>query len=90
MAGTTVRIREETREKLRELVEQTGQQLQDIIANAVDAYQRHQLLHGTNRAYAALRNDEEAWRELQAEREEWDVALADTSAGEPPGDGEQG
>jgi len=36
MPGTT-RIREETREALRELVAETGQKLQDVLAAAVEA-----------------------------------------------------
>jgi hypothetical protein len=77
MPGTTIRIREETREALRELVAETGQKLQDVLAAAVEAYRRQRLLDESNRAYEALRRDPEAWREEQEERRAWDQILAD-------------
>lgn len=84
MPGTTVRIRDETRELLRELAAQTGERLQDLIANAVESYRRNRLLADTNTAYAALRQDEAAWRDLTEERELWEATLGDGLAGEPP------
>jgi hypothetical protein len=77
MPGTTIRIREETREALRELVAETGQKLQDVLAAAVEAYRRQRLLDESNRAFEALRRDPEAWRGEQEERVAWDPTLTD-------------
>jgi predicted transcriptional regulator len=75
MSGTTVRIRDETREALRELERQTGQGPQDLLARAVDQFRRSLILAETNVAYGRLRA--EAPDELGAELRELDGALAD-------------
>lgn len=77
MPGTTVRIKEETREKLRELQRRTGQGPQELLARAVDQFRRSLILAETNVAYGALRADEAAWAEVEGERAEWEGALAD-------------
>jgi predicted transcriptional regulator len=75
MTTTTVRITEEVREALRQLSEQTGESMQKILADAVEAYQRRYLLEMTNAAYAELRSDPEAWQEELQERAEWSITL---------------
>ena len=77
MAGTTVRISQETREALRELARQTNESMQDILARAVEAYRRERFLREVNAAYAALHADVEAWREEEAERAVWEGTIAD-------------
>lgn len=77
MPGTTVRIREETREVLRELERQTGQGPQDLLARALDQFRRSLILAETNTAYDTLRADPVAWAELEAERADWEATLAD-------------
>jgi hypothetical protein len=75
MSGTTVRIREETREALRELEDQTGQGTQELLARAVDQFRRSLILAETNAAYARIRA--ESPEALDAEIREWDAVLAD-------------
>ena len=75
MSGTTIRIREETREVLRELEHQTGQGTQDLLARAVDQFRRSLILAETNVAYARIRA--ESPDEFDAEIREWDAVLAD-------------
>ncbi|MGH3091675.1 MAG: toxin-antitoxin system protein [Gaiellaceae bacterium] len=77
MPGTTVRIRKETREALRELERLTGQGPQDLLARAVDQFRRSLTLAEINLAYGALRADADAWAEAEAERAEWEGTLAD-------------
>ena len=55
MAGTTVRIREDTHETLQELKRQTGEPMPDLVARAVDQFYRSLLIAETNCGYAALR-----------------------------------
>lgn len=76
-AGTTVRIRAETRETLRTLERETGEKMPDLLARAVDQFYRSLLIAETNCGYAALRSDEAAWRDEQEERAELEGALAD-------------
>lgn len=75
MPGTTVRIRQETREILRELEEHTGQGPQDLLAHAVDQFRRSLILAETNVAYGRLHA--EASDELEADVRELDGVLAD-------------
>jgi hypothetical protein len=75
--ATTVRIREETHEALRDLREQTGEAMPDLLARAVDQFYRSLLIAETNIGYAALREDEAAWSADRAELDEWDDTLPD-------------
>lgn len=77
MPGTTVRIRKETRETLRELERETGWRTSELLDRAVEQFRRSMILDLTNAAYGALRADPGSWTELQAERDEWDGTLAD-------------
>jgi hypothetical protein len=51
--------------------------MQAILDRAVEMYRRHHFLEDSNRAFEALRANPAAWEAEQAEREGWDVALAD-------------
>ncbi|HVC88166.1 MAG TPA: hypothetical protein VNC40_12185 [Gaiellaceae bacterium] len=75
MSGTTVRIRAETREALRELEERTGERTQDLLARAVDQFRRSLILAETNVAYGRVRA--ESPEALDAELREWDAVLGD-------------
>lgn len=75
MSGTTVRIRDETREALRELENQTGQGPQDLLARAVDQFRRSLILAETNVAYGRMRA--EAPEEINDELRELDGVLTD-------------
>lgn len=77
MASTTVRVKQETRAALRELVRETNQPIQELVAQAVELYRRQLILERTNTVFGGLRADGEAWAEERAEREAWDAALSD-------------
>ena len=79
--SSTVRIADETHARLRELAASSGRPMQEILAEAVDAYARMRLLEETNAAYAALRADPGGWREELAERQAWEATLADNPEG---------
>jgi len=75
MSSATVRISLATREKLRALADQSGESMNAVLDQAVEAYRRHRFLEQANDAYAALRNDPEAWHEEQTERIIWKTTL---------------
>ena len=79
---TTVRIRPETRETLRELEAETGWRTPDLLARAVDQFRRSLILANTNAAYAALRENADAWAAVEREREEWDATVSDGLEGD--------
>lgn len=78
MPGSTVRIRKETQNILRELATQTGKPMQTILDLAIEEYRRQRFLREANEAYAALRKSPKAWKSELAEREEWDATMADS------------
>lgn len=73
--SATIRITQETRNMLSELVQTTGMSMQAIIERAIELYRRQQMLIALNNAYAALQSDEAAWADLEAERSEWDSTI---------------
>ncbi len=77
MSTTTIRVRTETCDRVREIADTTGLSMQSVIDRALERYRRQQMLSALNEAYAALRKDEAAWSALEAERAEWDVTLVD-------------
>lgn len=74
---TTVRISRKTRDIIQEMAQTSGRSMQDIMEEAIAAYQGRQILEATNAAYAILKDNPGAWRELQEERAKWDAALND-------------
>lgn len=73
----TARISEEARRVLRQLSQESSESMQSVLEKAIEAYRRWRFLQDANRAFAALRRDPKAWKEEQAEREAWDITLAD-------------
>ena len=51
--------------------------MQTVLTEAIDSYRRKKFLAEANAAFAVLRNDPEAWKEEQQEREIWDQANKD-------------
>lgn len=77
MSSVTVRIDDQSRETLRELSGLSGQSMQEVLHQAVEAYRRRVFLEQVNAAYGKLKADPKAWAELQRERDEWDATLGD-------------
>lgn len=77
MSRPAVRISEPSHHLLRELAEQTGQTMLEVLDKALDAYRRKVFFARLNAGYAALRADHEAWAEIEAERKELDATLMD-------------
>lgn len=74
---STVRISEPYHQMLRDLAERERVTLQSMLERIVELYRREDFLERTNRAFAALRADPEAWAREQVERDAWDETLAD-------------
>jgi hypothetical protein len=77
MASDTVRIHPSSHARLKELAEQSGETMADVLAKAIEVYHRKVFLERLNGDFAALRSDSDAWKEELAERESWDATLAD-------------
>src|SRR5947209_8830850 len=77
MPAPTVPISETAHQILKELAEQTGQTMTDLLDKALDAYRRKLFFDQLNAGYAELRADPQAWAQHLAERNQLDATLAD-------------
>ncbi|HHY98538.1 MAG TPA: toxin-antitoxin system protein [Firmicutes bacterium] len=77
MPGTTVRINYETWKALKELATRTGESMQSLLDKAIEEYRTKCFLEEANRAFAALKEDSEAWKAEIEERKAWDIASTD-------------
>ena len=82
MSTSTVRIRPETRDVLRELASQTGHSMPDLLDEAVEALRRRRFLEGLAEDFATLHENPENWRDELEEREAWDSTLRDGLGGD--------
>jgi predicted DNA-binding protein len=81
--STTVRVSEETRRRAAALAKATGRQLQQVIEEAVAAYERDLFWRQLTDGYEALASDPQAWTDVQAERVAESGSLADDLRGDP-------
>lgn len=77
--STTIRVSEETRDRLAALSESTGRPMTRMLDEAVDALERRVFFDRFNRRYDELRRNAEALAEIDAERRLEEGALGDTS-----------
>jgi hypothetical protein len=77
MSAPSIFISEASHRILKELAEQTGQTMMDLLDKALDAYRRKLFFEQLNAGYAELRADPKAWADHLAERKLWDATLMD-------------
>lgn len=77
--STTIRISDETKERIATLASSTGRPMTELLDDAVEALERKLFFDELNARYAELRHDPEAWAEIRAEREAEEGSLEDAS-----------
>lgn len=77
--STTIRVSEETRDRLASLASSTGQPMTRVLDDAVEALERKVFFETFNRRYQELRDDPAAWAEIEHERGIEEGALEDLS-----------
>lgn len=77
--STTIRVSEETRDRLASLADATGRPMTRVLDEAVDALERKVFFDRLNRRYQELRDDPAAWSEIEQERRVEEDALGDLS-----------
>ncbi len=75
--STTLRVSTELHDKIAHLAKARGQRMQDIIDQAIDAWERTMFWEEFNESWARVRRNPEQWAQVQAERAVWDRALKD-------------
>ncbi len=66
--STTVRVSEQTRQRVAALAASTGRQMQVILDEAVAAYERELFWRAFEEGYERLADDPSAWSAIEAER----------------------
>ena len=74
---TTVRIPRTTHERLKAIASETGGQIGDIVARAVEEEERRLFMQRFNEGYARLKGNAEAWAAYKAEMSELEGTLGD-------------
>jgi predicted transcriptional regulator len=77
MPSASIRIDEQALEILRELARSQHRPMQAVLSEAIDSYRRQKFLEEANIAFAALRNNPQAWDEERQEREIWEQSIQD-------------
>ena len=77
--STTIRVSEETRDRLASLATTTGRPMTRVLDDAVEALERKVFFDRFNRRYQELRDDSDAWSEIDQERGAEEGALGDLS-----------
>lgn len=86
MPTSTVRIKPETREHLKQIADDEGLSLTEALAQVVEAARRQRIVDQANAGWAALKADPEAWANYRREVALFEGAIADGLPTEPNGD----
>ncbi len=79
----TMRVDKATRQSVEEIARHAGSSMQEVVAQAVEAYRRQILVDEANVAYARLRADTAASQAFDREHEIWEQALDDGLRDDP-------
>ncbi len=77
--STTIRVSEETRDRLASLATSTGRPMTRVLDDAVEALERKVFFEQLNRRYQDLRDDPATWFAIEEERRVEEGALRDIS-----------
>ena len=72
-----MRVDKTTRQTVEEIARRAGNSMQEVVAQAVEAYRRQIIVDEANFAYARLRADTDASQAFDREHGVWEQALGD-------------
>ena len=78
--STTIRVSEKTRSRFAELAKATGRPMTELLDEAADALERRVFFDRFAARYAELRQESDAWGEIETERTEEANSISDRSA----------
>ena len=78
--STTIRVSQWTRDRFAKLADATGRPMTQLVDEAVDALERRVFFDQLSVGYDALRDDANAWAEVEVERRAESDALRDRSS----------
>lgn len=77
--STTIRVSEKTRDRFAKLATATGKPMISLLEDAADALERQVFFIQFSERYAQLREDRDAWAEIEQERRSESSAMRDSS-----------
>jgi predicted transcriptional regulator len=77
--STTIRVSQATRDRFARLAATTGRPMTELVDQAADALERRLFFERLTARYDELRDDPEAWAEIEAERGSESPSLGDRS-----------
>lgn len=77
--STTIRVNEKTRDRFARLATVTGKPMISLLEDAADALERQVFFAQFSERYAQLREDRDAWAEIEQERRSESSAMRDSS-----------
>lgn len=78
--STTIRVPNRTRDRLAALAAATGRPMTAVVDDALDALERRVFFDALNNRYGELREDDNAWAEIEVERRAEEGSVGDQSA----------
>ncbi len=81
--AVTLRVTEETHQRLKEMAGERGVPMTQLMEEIVWQFRKQEIIRQGNEDYARLREDPKAWAELLEERREWDCTLLDGLEDDP-------
>lgn len=66
--STTIRVSVDTRDRIAALADESGKPMTAVVDDALDALERRRFFAAFNQRYAELRDDPDAWAEVEGER----------------------
>ena len=77
--STTIRVSEKTRDRFARLATATGKPMISLLEDAADALERQVFFDQFSERYAQLREDRDAWAEIEQERRNESSSMRDSS-----------
>jgi predicted transcriptional regulator len=78
--STTIRVSDQTRQRVAALASATGRQMQSIVDDAVTEYERTLFWAAFEAGYERIADSPDEWNSVRAERAEEESALTDDLA----------
>ena len=77
--STTIRVSEKTRDRFAKLASVTGKPMVTLLEDAADALERQIFFKQFSQRYTQLREDPDAWAEIEQERRSESPVVRDSS-----------
>jgi len=77
--STTIRVSTDTRDRIAMLAGASGEPMNAVVDQALDALERRRFFDDLNTRYGELRQDEQAWSDIERERAGEATSLHDIS-----------